>query len=202
MIRYAWNPMVRCPAVAGAFLSACVSALCGCTPAATFEVHQPRLPGRQQNMTLTSVSADYGRAQDRGAWQILIRFPLPGASSGRPKYILYLHVPDPSAHESTTYPLGETAAARGFFVQKAGEGRGRELITGGFVELRRKTGGEWFLRLMANGAMGTQFRGTATLTRRDLDVRDYVEVHHPGDVADLLKPSVSTRKAAASRPHG
>ncbi len=146
-------------------------------------------------MTLTTLNADYGRSEGHEGWHILLRFPLPGAMSGRPNYVVYLHVPNPSPSETTTFPLGKTAPARGFFVQKAGEGRGRELIVGGFVELKRLSDGRWFLQLTADGELGTQILGTATLTRRDLDVRDYIERHHPGDVADLLAPPVSTRKA-------
>ncbi len=150
-------------------------------------------------MTLTTSNADYGRAEGRGGWHILVRFPLPGATSGRPNYIVYLHVPDPSPGEPTTFPLGKTSPARGFFVQRAGEGRGRELIVGGFVELKQLSDRRWFLRLTADGELGTQILGTATLTRRDLDVRDYVERHHSGDVADLLAPPVAGQKNGARR---
>ncbi|MGB9627003.1 MAG: hypothetical protein ACPMAQ_19280, partial [Phycisphaerae bacterium] len=194
MISDRWNRGAR-RRVAAFGVSAMILLLGGCGPVATFRVLQPRLTGRQQDMTLTSSSAEYGQAEDRGGWHILVRFPLPGAMSGRPNYLVYLHVPDPGSQESVTFPLGETATARGFFVQKAGEGRGRELMVGGFVVLSRLSGGRWLLQLTADGAMGTQILGTATLTRRDLDVRDYIERHHPGDVADLLAPPVSTRKA-------
>lgn len=169
--------------------------VCGCNPDATFQVHQPRLTGRQQNMTLTGTSALYGRTEDGRAWHILVRFPLPGAASGRPGYLVYLHVPVPGVQGKTSYPLGETAVARGFFFQRAGEGRGRELIGSGFVRLESRASGRWFLRLLANGGLGTQIRGTAILSPEHLNVRDYIETHHPGDVADLLRPPVATRNA-------
>ncbi len=181
-------------AAAGSFFGACLAvALCGCSPDATFHIQQPRLTGRQRDITLTSTSAAYGRAEDGRAWHILVRFPLPGAASGRPGYLVYLHVPEPTAGEAVSYPLGETAAARGFFFQRAGEGRGRELVISGFVRLEPQAPGRWFLRLLANGALGTQIQGTAVLRPDHLNVRDYVETRHPGDVADLLKPSATTR---------
>lgn len=183
-----------CLAVIMAVL-ACGLAACSRPPTATFEVHQPRMPGRQQEMTLTSSDARYGCAADKDAWQILVEFPLPGAASGRSKYVVYLHVPDPSACDSATYPLGETAVARGFFIQKAGEGRGREIFVGGFVELRRGQMGTWSVKLLADGALCTQIRGTAELKLDNLNVRDYIEAHHRGDVADLLRPAVTTQKA-------
>lgn len=168
----------------------------GCAPAATFRIHQPRLIGRQRDMTLTSVNAAYGRDEQAAAWHVLLRFPLPGASSGRMGYLIYLHVPEPPVRKGgVSYALSETAGARGFFFQRAGEGRGREPIISGFVHLERRGPDQCALRLVANGDVGTEIQGTALLLRDDLNVRDYLDEHHPGDVADLLKPTATSRAA-------
>lgn len=154
------------------------------------------MSGNQQTLSLTSVYASYGAATEAGAWDVLLRFPLPGATTGNCPYVVYLRVPDPGKRRQVEYTLGTTAAARGFFYQAYGEGRGREIITGGSVRIRRTLSGSWTVALKAECQLGTRLEGAATLKRNDFSVRDYLEQRHDGDVADLVKARATSRPVA------
>ncbi|MBN1488469.1 MAG: hypothetical protein JXA69_01010 [Phycisphaerae bacterium] len=138
-------------------------------------------------MKLTSDEAAYGHADTAEAWHILLRFPLPGATSGDAEYTVYLSVPDSTAQEIVAYTIGRTATAHGFFYQTHGEQRGREDFVEGCVWLKRKSARQWLVTVKAKGRLATRIEGTALLTRRDLDVRDYLEARHAGDIAQLMQ---------------
>jgi hypothetical protein len=70
------------------------------------------------------------------------------------------------------------------------------MLVNGFVWLKRAGGRTWQFRVDLTGELNTRIRGEGTLRLDQLTVRDYVEAHHAGDVAELLKkpPIVKPRE--------
>lgn len=144
--------------------------------------------------------------------RILIEFPLPGASTGRPTFLLYLRIPAgklepafctataPAApapgNSGTTRPNGNPAAnqssasvdksmARGFFIQTRGDFAGLALVTGGTIGVKGKS-----MTLEATRELsidlafedGSRITGKATARRDDWYVKKFETRERPADV--------------------
>lgn len=184
--------------------------MAGCGPAASLQLLQPQLAGRQQSITLQSNRTYWspgGRIE-----RVLIEFPLPGASTGRPTFLLYLRIPagivEPSLCAATApaeeYPVNGTASnpvgtaasgqppsfstapmARGFFIQTRGDFAGLALITGGTVGVKGKSTApdaarELSIELTCED--GSRITGRAVARRDDWYIKKFETHERPADV--------------------
>jgi hypothetical protein len=136
------------------------AAVSGCSASGgSVTLFQPHLSGRQQEVRLTSEQAWW--ASDGDGDRVLVEFPLPGATTGRPMYLLYLRLDEPPAAQDGPAGAQEEAAGtetespptpgdvpvsqgdapaveerpdqnvRGFLIQTRGRYAGRAIVTGG-----------------------------------------------------------------------
>lgn len=164
-------------------------ALPGCAPATRVTMFQPAIQGRQRQLQLVSEQARWapGKPEDR----LVVEFPLPGADTGEPMYLLYLRWPN-----GATGPLavdGSAAAPRGFLIQTRGQYAGLACVVGGSIEvlgrsLARGASRELSLNLMYED--GTCLAGRVRAVRDDYYVRCFEIDRHPADIQAL-----STRPA-------
>ncbi len=187
-----------------------LTSLSGCGPAAELQLVQPQLAGRQQSVQLHSDRAYWspGGQVDR----VLIELPLPGASTGRPTFLLYLRIPagvvEPAfctvtapattgvQNGSDTKPAdappgsrssiaGGKNAARGFFIQTRGDYAGLALITGGTIGVRGESTAAKAvreLRLELVCEDGSRIAGRLTARRDDWSLRRFEARERPADV--------------------
>jgi len=106
----------------------------GCGPAASLDLIQPHLSGWQQHLHLTAETAWWspGEKDDR----LLVEFPPPGATTGRPLVLLYLRWP---AGQSEPTVAAAGPAARGFFIQVRGQYAGLSTVVGGSIVVQGRT---------------------------------------------------------------
>lgn len=102
----------------------------GCAHQSRVSLVQPQLSGLQRDIRLRSQQgywADDGRTR-----RLLVEFPLPGAATGQPNYLLYLRVP----HAITTQPTPTMGSViSGFFIQTRGENAGLAVLQDAKVSL-------------------------------------------------------------------
>ena len=143
---------------------------------------------------------------------MLIEFPLPGASTGRPTFLLYLRVPagvvepalcaatapadtgagnhaasKPTDAPAASRPAGPTAKpmARGFFIQTRGDFAGLALVTGGTIGVKGKStapDATRELRLELTFEDGSRITGQATARRDDWYLKKFETRERPADV--------------------
>jgi hypothetical protein len=182
----------------------------GCGPATNLQLVQPQLAGRQQSVQLHSDRAFWspGGPVDRA----LIEFPLPGASTGRPTFLLYLRLPvgtadpwvctatapadpasghgaasKPDAGPATRRPSNAHAGpmARGFFIQTRGDFAGLALITGGTIRINGRSNAPQAtreLQIELTCEDGSRITGRAVARRDDWYVKKFETREHPADV--------------------
>lgn len=93
----------------------------GCAKTSTVSLQQPGVQGRQRGSTWRAQTYWFIEGKEQ---RILVELPLPGLSSGKPMFILYLRTDPPLRPGTRTHP--EPAyVVRGFLIQLRGEYAGR-----------------------------------------------------------------------------
>ncbi len=161
--------------------------LAGCGPRAELRLTQPQLPGWQQEMNLASSQVYWSPAE--GVDRVLAEFPLPGAATGRPMYLLYLRLPAEQARP--TVGRGGDAVVRGFFIQTRAEFAGRVEVKAGEVEVRGRSQGRSATRKLRFDLTcddGCRLVGELTAARDDWRLQQFETRRRPADVELLLHP--------------
>ncbi len=182
-----------------AVLALLAGLLPGCAPrTTTMHIQQPQLPGFQQSMDLLTETAAWSPAA--GFIRVLAEFPLPGARTGEPSYLLYLRLPDagePIAVAGETSPTG-----RGFFIQTRGKFAGLARLNGGQVVVRgsgMERGAHREIRFELTCEDGSALNGTLLAARNDWHLTEFETRRRPGDVA-AMKPVYFQPAGSAPAP--
>lgn len=161
--------------------------LIGCGPAAEVRLHQPHLTGRQRDLLLTSNQVHWASEQD--VERVLAEFPLPGAATGQPIYVLYLRLP--AGIEEPTVADAEGTTVRGFLIQTRGEYAGRSPIAGGMVQVAgtsQARGATRQLEIDLTCDDGTRIGGRLRARRDDYRVRHFETHRRSADVQAVTQP--------------
>ncbi len=168
-----------------------VAALAGCGPSADIHLFQPGLAGRQRDLRLTSEQVYW--TTGNGAERILAEFPLPGAATGRPMYLLYLRWPA-GARELTA--AGESAAGvRGFLIQTRDRYAGKASVVAGKVVVSGTSqSGKAPRRLDVELTCedGTRVVGHLLAWRDDYYLSCFETHRRPADVQALSHPTAAS----------
>lgn len=169
-----------------AWVGAVTAGLIGCGPAAQVRLFQPQYAGAEQDIRLQTNLVRW--APGDGMARFLAEFPLPGAVSGRPTYLLYLRVPMDLPPE--TQPAEGTQGVCGFLIQTQGRNAGLETLTAARVSIKGKS-------LASDASRELQveltFEGSTTLTGRlkarrdDRYLKNFESRRRPSDVQALLE---------------
>ena len=176
-------PIVRAGWGIGAVLAVCVLGA-GCGPACQVVVLQPDRQGPQQEIVLTSDSAAFHVEPEADA--LLLSWPLPGASRGRPVFELYLRVPR------------ENERLTGLFYQHGGRPAGCTRVVGGTVRMKgagaqggRHRAGELDVRCDD----GTRITGRFLAERRPVALLQFAD-RHAADIKQALAAAGDPRRRA------
>ena len=135
----------------------------GCRPSASVELIQLQYRGPEERLSLASNEVHW--APDGGVERYLAEFPLPGAVTGKPAYLLYLRVASPASS-----PGSDDCPVRGFIIQTRGEHAGLETVVGGEISIEGTSlAGRAMRRLEFDlqCEQGTRIRGTLGARRDD-----------------------------------
>ncbi len=193
------------PGVALWSVSAVTMILHGCTPAVSeIRLLQPHMDRWQRDLQLRTEQTFW--SPDKQSERILAEFPLPGATSGNPMYLLYLLIEagEPS-QELTASP---SSAAKGFFIQIRGDHAGLALITAGKIQIEKSSLSSEAvrrLRIDLRCEDGTRLTGWLAAQRDDWQLIDFEKHRRPADVMILtgVTPPVSSPNPSSpveSRP--
>ena len=160
------------------------------------ELHliQPQLAGWQRHMHLVSERTCWspGDRVDR----VLAEFPLPGASTGRPTFLLYLRLPAGELEPTVGAKTGATV--RGFFIQTRGVFAGLAGVVGGTIKVRGTSQGRGATRRIEfelTCEEGSRLVGEAFARRDDYHIAHFETHRRPVDVDALVsgrpKPATS-----------
>jgi len=157
----------------------------GCGPPAELHLIQPHLPVWQKHIHLSSQDAYWspGEQMDR----VLLEFPLPGATSGRPTYILYLRLP--SGIEEPTVAENPSPTARGFLIQTRGDYAGLALITKGKIKVKgtsKSSKAKRKLEFEFDCEDGSRLLGKAQAKRNDWYIQRFETQRRAADVEALM----------------
>lgn len=169
----------------------------GCQPAGSMRLTQPQLQGWQRELKLETEDVRWAGVGDAKVERVLAVFPLPGARTGQPTYLLYLRLP--AGESNVSFAPEAASGGRGFFVQIRGEYAGLARLTGGTVEVRGDSQGHAArrrIKLDLTLEDGSHITGEIRAKRDEYAVSRFESRQHPADVQSLLK--VPT--AAASQP--
>jgi len=172
-------------------------ATAGCEPAGRMNLLQPRLAGWQRDLRLETDHAHWAGAGTQGIERILVEFPLPGARTGRPTYVLYLRLP--AGTETVKIGPEGSPLAVGFLIQTRGEYAGLARVTGGTVVVRgdsQAAGARRTLELDLSFEDGSRSVGQLIATRDEYAVSRFEQKDRPADVAALVAQTGKT----ASQP--
>jgi hypothetical protein len=160
----------------------------GCmAPKADVRLHQPAYRGAEQDLHLTTnqVYWSHGAGSDR----YLAEFPLPGATGGRPTFLLYLLVPPcPSDGPAA---VDQEQPIRGFLIQTQGRNAGLEMIVAGKAAVKGRSMAEGATRevgLELSFEHGTNLTGHLTARRDDWRLQTFETRQRPADVQSLDQP--------------
>ena len=171
-------------------------AMTGCGPASSVHLLQPHLTGWQRHLHLVAETALWspGDRVDR----VLVEYPPPGASTGRPLVLLYLRLPSGVAEPTVAAPRGPTA--RGFFIQTRGEYAGLSTVVSGRVIVKGRSvslGATRQVALELQCEDGSALVGTIEAQRNDWVLRQFETQRRPVDVDMLIRAG---KAAPASQP--
>lgn len=160
--------------------------LIGCGPAAEVRLFQPQYVGVEQDIRLQTDHVCW--APGHGMARFLAEFPLPGAVSGRPTYLLYLRVPMIASAE--TRPAGNPQAVRGFLIQTQGRNAGLEILKSANVSVKGRSMAsdaprELEVELTFEG--NTTLKGRLNAKRNDRHLKHFETRRRPADVQALLE---------------
>jgi hypothetical protein len=171
-------------------------ALAGCGPASNVHLLQPHLPGWQRHLHLVAENASWSPS-DR-VDRVLVEYPPPGASTGRPLVILYLRLPTGVPEPTVAAAAGPTV--RGFFIQTQGEYAGLSTVVGGRVIVKGRSVSLAARREVAIELKcedGSALVGTIEARRDDWALRQFETQRRPVDVDMLIRAG---KAAPASKP--
>lgn len=181
----------------GLALGGLMVAASGCAPAGRMMLGQSHLAGYQHQVQLESDHV-YWSASDETC-RVLAEFPLPGARTGHPTYLLYLRMPA-AAKTASLAAVADSDQACGFLIQTRGEYAGLTRIVDGNVEVRAPLvpgTSKRRIRIDAKCEDGTQLAGEFNATHDDYQVGHFENRQRPADVQNLRKPA---SPAPASQP--
>lgn len=170
------------------FTWAMTAGLAGCGPAAQVRLLQPQYAGAEQDICLQTNLVRW--APGDGVARFLAEFPLPGAVSGRPTYLLYLRVPMDLSPQ--TQPAGAAQGVCGFLIQTQGQNAGLEFLKAAQVSMKGKGSApdarrELRVELIFEGS--TTLTGWLKATRDDRYLKIFETRRRPSDVQALLEDS-------------
>ncbi len=171
----------------------------GCGPAGQISLIQPQLTGWQRVVRLKSNDIHWAEAE--GVNRVLAEFPLPGAQTGRPTYLLYLRMPNKASTASFEGSTNPKKQGLGFMIQTRGEYAGLALLSGGTVRMHGASPlGSDTRRFDVDLTCedGTQIAGTLTATRDDYLLSRFETKRRPADIQALQR---SSEHKATATPH-
>jgi len=187
------RPHVRCDLRFALAAAACWlgGGLAGCGPSAELHLIQPQLAGWQRHMRLVSEETCWspGDRVDR----LLAEFPLPGASTGRPTFLLYLRLPAGEPEPNVGAKTGDTV--RGFFIQTRGVFAGLAEIVGGKIKVQGAAQGKGATRRIEFELVceeGSRLTGQALARRNDYHIEHFETHRRPVDVDALVSRRATT----------
>lgn len=166
-------------------------AVSGCGPSTDIRLVQPQLTGRQGDLHLMSEQVHW--AAGEGVERVLAEFPLPGATTGRIVYLLYLRLP--AGEKEPTVSAREPPTVRGFFIQTRGKYAGKASVVGGKVVVRgasQSSNATRQLDLELTCEDGTRIAGRLQARRDDYQVRYFEVYRRPADVQALEPPPAAS----------
>ena len=173
-----------------AFIGLGLLALAGCGPAADVRLFQPQYVGAERDIHLQSEHVCW--APEAGEVRVLAEFPLPGAVSGRPTYLLYLRMP---AEGDSGAPAAEgQQPIRGFLIQTQGRNAGLETLQEGQVSVKGKSDAPDAVRELQvdlTFEQDTRLSGRLTARRNDRYLKNFETRRRPLDVQALKSPQAS-----------
>lgn len=162
----------------------------GCQAKDNVWLVQPRLEGWQRELKLGSEQVRWAAAGEDGVERVVAEFPLPGARTGRPTFVLYLRLP--AGVEQVSFDPDAAGQGRGFLLQTRGEYAGLARATSGSVNRQASSSsGDPTRRYRIDLVFedDSHFVGEITATRDDYTVSRFERLRHPGDVARLVNTS-------------
>ena len=163
----------------------------GCGPPADVLLFQPKLPQRQKYIHIQSEETYW--TNDAGSLRILAEFPLPGATTGKPTYLLYLRLPHNQIEQENA---GEgQSTVRGFLIQTRGKYSGLASIIGGKVTVKGKSQASNATRRLTidlHCEDGTQITGRLRAGRNDWHMKQFETRRRPADVRALADQPATT----------
>lgn len=183
-------------------LALCTTA--GCSRGGTFTLRQPFAPAAQRELRLKGHWMFGTVEEDR--WNVVLAFPLPGASDGERAFAAYLSMPD--VFGTVQRGDADTESLRAFLIQEVGRLSGKTVFDRGSVSVSKVLLKPNFRRLRAHleSADGTVLEGRAVVQTSPTDVRAF-ERQYAGDVQrlrgepptdDLAPPTEPTSPRSAS----
>lgn len=164
----------------------------GCQPAGSLRLLQPQLQGWQRELKLDSEQVRWAGAGDANVERFLAEFPLPGARTGRPTYLLYLRLP--AGKSTVDFAADAPDRGRGFFIQTRGEYSGIARLAGGAVDVRGSSTADDAKRHLTLDLVlddGSRIVGELQATRDEYFVSRFETRRHPADVKTLTAPPVA-----------
>lgn len=174
--------------------------LAGCAPAARIELVQPSAPVWQQEVLLESDQARWGK--DAEVERVLAEFPLPGARTGEPTFLLYLRVP--AGPKEVSFAAATAPRAAGFLIQTRGELAGLTTLAKGRLTVHGRSDAPSASRTLEIDATcedGTTVRGAIRAVRDDYRLSRFEQYRRPVDVEKLMAehPTVPPPEKPSSR---
>jgi hypothetical protein len=185
-----------CKRLAGWWWVLAIPGVTGCTPAGQMSLFQPQVAGRQHEIRVQTDQVHWASAS--GVERVLAEFPLPGARTGRPTYLLYLRLPAGDA--AVPFDSAASRSGQGFFIQTRGEYAGLARITGGQVRVAgrsQSSGATRTIDIDLRGEDGCRYVGQLKAVRDDFFVSKFETKQRPADVQALIR---SAPKPPASQP--
>ncbi len=148
-------------------------------------LRQPQLEGRQNNLRLTSEQV-YWTADD-GVERMLAEFPLPGATTGKPMYLVYLRYP--ADKKRIGVDPGHKDAACGFLIQMRNSNAGLTMIEHGKLTVKRglsPSKGRHVIELGISCADDSKLIGRLIAQRNDWMMENFERFRRAGDVQALI----------------
>ena len=157
----------------------------GCGPPARLDLYQPQLAGLQAHLHLQSERAFW--SSDAQVERLVVEFPPPGASTGRPHfYLLYLRWP--AGQQQPAVAVDQKPSVRGFLIQTRGRFAGLAEVVGGTMTVERAVRTPEAVRRLTFDLRcedGSQLVGTIEAQRDDMMLTNFERRSRAADVANL-----------------
>ncbi|MHC4442718.1 MAG: hypothetical protein ACYTF1_03595 [Planctomycetota bacterium] len=170
---------------------ACVLAAIGCGPSVEVYLFQPNLPQWQRNIHIQSEQAYW--TSEAGALRVLVEFPLPGATTGKPTYLLYLRLADSYREQGDANQQQQNV--HGFLIQTQGKYWGLASVMGGKVTVKGKSQASNATRRLTidlHCEDETQITGRLRARRNDWHMKQFETRRRPADVRALTNQPPTT----------